>query len=459
MSFYDTILGNLPQIKGPTQKKLDLRVKFKWTLIVLVSYFILSEITLFGLSQNSLTQFQALSVLLGAEFGSLVSLGIGPIVTASIVLQLLNGSGIIKFDTTSTAGRSRFQGTSKLLAYCFVVFEAIIYVAVGGLAPDPALTGSVTYLVLQLLLMLQLIMGGFVIILLDDLVSKWGIGSGISLMIAAGVAKSLFIQTLSFFPNPQNPEYMVGAIPSAIQALARADIAIFRESIVAIIATIFIFLLVVFFQSMKVEIPLSFGRVRGYGIRWPLNFLYTSVIPVLLIAALLANIQIGLSLLESKMGWVAAGSLAGWFTAPSLVLDIARTGTLSLGWLEYVQAIVYVIILMIGALVFSFFWMQTSGMDAHSQAKQIMASGLQIPGFRKDPRIMEHVLNRYIIPLTVMGGLTIGFLAGFADVIGSLTQGTALLLAVMIVYKFYEDVAKSHMMDMNPMMRKFMGGK
>ena len=62
------------------------------------------------------------------------------------------------------------------------------------------------------------------------------------------------------------------------------------------------------------------------------------------------------------------------------------------------------------------------------------------------------------MPLTVMGALAVGLLAAGADLMSALTSGTSLLLAVMIIYRLYEDIAKQHMMDMNPMMRKFMGG-
>ena len=110
-----------------------------------------------------------------------------------------------------------------------------------------------------------------------------------------------------------------------------------------------------------------------------------------------------------------------------------------------------------GAVVFSIFWVQTAGMDARSQAKNMMSSGLQIPGFRKDERILERILNRYIWPLTVMGGLAVGFLAGLADLTGALSRGTGILLSVMIVYRLYEEIAQQHMMDMNPMLRRFMG--
>ena len=70
---------------------------------------------------------------------------------------------------------------------------------------------------------------------------------------------------------------------------------------------------------------------------------------------------------------------------------------------------------------------------------------------------MEKILNRYIWPLTIIGGAAVGLLAALADLTGALSQGTGILLAVMIVYKLYEEIAKQHMMDMNPMLRKMMG--
>jgi len=87
-----------------------------------------------------------------------------------------------------------------------------------------------------------------------------------------------------------------------------------------------------------------------------------------------------------------------------------------------------------------------------------MASGLQIPGFRRDERVLEILLKRYITPLTVMGAAAVGFLAASADILGALSRGTGILLAVMIIYKLYEDIAQQNMMDLNPALRKFMGG-
>ena len=179
MSLWQTIISNLPEVEGPTQKFLSFREKLKWTLIVLVIFFVLGLMPLFGLGPNLLQRFETLSIILGAKFGSIISLGIGPLVTASIVLQLLNGSGLLKFDLTSHDGRMRFQGLQKLGGLFFIVFEAVIYVFMSGLAPPAELQGTSLFFQLELLLVFQLVLGGIVVMLMDEVVSKWGFGSGI----------------------------------------------------------------------------------------------------------------------------------------------------------------------------------------------------------------------------------------------------------------------------------------
>ena len=461
MSLLDKIIRNLPEVKAPKQRRLPFKEKLKWTLIILVLFYVMGLVPLFGLGQNALQQFEFLSIILGASFGSIISLGIGPIVTASIVLQLLSGTGLIKLDTTSSEGRIKFQGIQKILSIGFIILEGAIYVLMGGLAPAAALAGTSVYGQLQALLIFQLILGGIVILFMDEVVSKWGFGSGISLFIAAGVSQQIFIRALNFLPSPTNPDIAAGAIPAFIQSLSAGDSLTAALQISAIIATILVFAICVFGQAMKVEIPLSFGRVRGYGMRWPLNFFYTSNIPVILVAALMANIQLFARLLEN-WGWPILGTFSGqtpitglvyWLSPPNIVEAVIQssfTGDM-IG-----QAIIYTIVFMIGSTIFSIFWMQTAGMDAKSQAKQIMASGLQIPGFRRDERVLEKILNRYIWPLTIVGGAAVGLLAALADLTGTLSNGTGILLAVMIVYKLYEEIAKQHMMDMHPSMRKFM---
>jgi preprotein translocase subunit SecY len=113
---------------------------------------------------------------------------------------------------------------------------------------------------------------------------------------------------------------------------------------------------------------------------------------------------------------------------------------------------------MIFSVIFALFWVNTSGMDAESQAKNIIRSGLQIPGFRKDERVLESVLRRYITPLTIMGGAAIGLLASAANLLGALVGGTAILLGVMIMHQMYQNIAQQHALDMHPSLRGMFGG-
>ncbi len=468
MSFFDPILANLPEIKSPEQK-LDFKQKLIWTSLMLVAFFLLSVIPLFGLGENALSQFEQLSIILGASFGSILSLGIGPIVTASIVLQLLTGAGILKLDNTTHEGRVFYQGLQKLAAFFFIIFEACVYVFLGGLAPAAALQGTSGYFTMQLFLVVQLVIGGTLVLFMDEVVSKWGFGSGISLFIAAGVSSELVVRIFSplnalgqwAFGSGQAP---VGSLLVFFMALASGAPGEAFLALAAILATLLVFVMAVYAQAMKIEIPLSFERMRGFGYRWPLPFLYTSNIPVILVAALLANIQLWAQLLQN-WGHPFLGTFAGQSPATGLVVWLAvprlLTNILSgvFQWFDLAHSFVYMLILVAGSLLFSIFWVQTSGMDAEGQARQIMAAGLQIPGFRRDPRVLEHVLKRYIFPLTVMGGMTIGFLAATADVLGALSRGTGILLTVMIIYRLYEDIARQHMMDMHPALRKFMGGQ
>lgn len=461
-----SFLSNLPEVKAPLQKRLPFKEKLKWTLIILVAFFILSTIPLWGLGQNSLQQFDYLSIILGAKFGSLMSLGIGPIVTASIVLQLLNGSGILKFDTTTHEGRVAFQGLQKIMTIFFIIFEALIYVYMGGLSPSTGLAPG-AYSIMQIVLVVQLFVGGTLVLFMDEIVSKWGFGSGVSLFIAAGVASEVMVR--AFSPLNQAGQLALGSGLAPI-----GKVWVFFSSLIggnpitaslafaAILATIVVFLLAVYAQAMKIEIPLSFGRIRGHGIRWPLHFLYTSNIPVILVAALIANIQLWARLME-RWGHPLLGTFTGnapatglivWLNPPNLIEGIITGSFLGI---DVAHAAAYIVLMIAGAIIFSIFWVQTSGMDARSQANQMMASGLQIPGFRRDPRVLESILKRYITPLTIMGGAAIGFLAASADLLGALSRGTGILLTVMIIYRLYEEIARDHMLDMYPALRKMMG--
>jgi preprotein translocase subunit SecY len=449
------ILKNLPEVKKPIEKKLSFNVKLKWTLIILVSFFVLANIPLFGLGDAALSRFEYLAILLGTEFGSIISLGIGPIVMASIILQLLSGVQIIKIDMKSEEGKRFYSGLNKLLAFFFVIFEAIIYVLMKGLEANPGMEGIV---------IAQLCLGGFLIIYMDEVVQKWGFGSGVSLFIAAGIGWRLFAQLFQFI-GPQGELKASGEVLVFFLSLIEGNQTGALLALMAIVVTTILFLIVVWAQSLKVEIPLSFDRVRGYGIRWPLPFFYAGVIPVILVSALTANIQLFGSLLQNTLGratilggfanGVPYSGIAFWIhSTPWLNLILTRSFTTR----YLLQGIGHVLFYTLFSIIFSFFWVMTANMDAASQAKNIMGSGLSIPGFRRDERVLETILKRYVSPLTIMGGAAIGILASVANLTGALVGGTAILLVVMIMYQFYQNIAQQHAVDMNPAIAGFFKG-
>ena len=264
---------------------------------------------------------------------------------------------------------------------------------------------------------------------MDEVTTKWGFGSGVSLFIVAGVAWRLFAGLFQFMGvTGQNcladfsGTPCVGKILVIIQAIVNGAP---REALLAvatILVTVFIFLGVVWAQSLKVEIPLSYDRLRGYGVKWPLAFFYASNMPVILTAALVANVQLFGSLLENWLGHATIiggfsqgqpiSGLSYWLSSSNIIEGLI-TG--SLRTTQIFQALTHLIFFAAFSVMFAIFWVKTSGMDASSQAKNILASGLQIPGFRKDERVLESILDRYILSLTIMGGLAVGILSALAD--------------------------------------------
>ena len=449
------LLHNLPEVKGPTEKKVSFNVKLKWTLVILVSYFVLANIPLFGISGGSLSRFEYLAILMGTSFGSIISLGIGPIVMSSIILQLLSGAQILNIDTNTEEGKRFFQGMQKLLAFAFVIFEAMIYVIMKGIQAEPGFMGLVIF---------QLCLGGFLIIFMDEVIQKWGFGSGVSLFIAGGIGWRLFTQLFQFI-GTQGTLEASGKVWALISAIIMGDGVGAAWAIFPIIVTIFLFLAVIFAQSLKVEVPLAFDRVRGQSIKWPLQFFYTGVIPVILVSALAANLQLFASLLQNWMGhatflggFSSSGSpisgIAYWINSTPLLETIIKG---SFRWIYVAQAFFHVLFYVSFSVLFAFFWVGTSGQDARSQAKKIMSSGMNMPGFRKDERVMESILKRYVTPLTVMGGAAVGLLASVANLFGALVGGTAILLMIMILYQLYQNIAQQHAVDMNPALKGFFG--
>ncbi len=312
----EPLLQRLPAVSKP-EGHVHFRRKLTWTIGVLLIYFILTNVRLFGLSPASQDLFGFYRAIMAGSQGSLVQLGIGPIVTASIILQLFKGADIIKLDTSDPRDQSAYQQLQKLLIFVMIIVEAAPQVLGGFLQPDPAIAAS-TGIGLQgisLLIFIQVCIGGVLVLFLDEIVSKWGIGSGVGIFIVAGVAQGLVTGTINWVTNPSTG-LPVGWIPGlyeifrtfTVQQLLTAQGLIFllnQGQILAIISTVGIFAVVVYVETTRIEIPLAHSSVRGARGRFPVKLVYASVLPLILVRALQANIQmIGILLYNAGFTWV-----------------------------------------------------------------------------------------------------------------------------------------------------------
>ena len=497
----------------PSITKPEGHVRFNqklWTTtLVLIIYFMMTNVMIYGLSDSTLDIFSSFRAIMAGASGSIMHLGIGPIVTGSIIMQLFAGAKIIQLDLQNSSDKQLYQGIQKLLVLIMIPIESIPQVY-GFLDPSETLILDFGIGWANTIIVAQLFVGSYLVFLLDELVSKWGIGSGISLFIAAGVAQSTFVGTLSPLPvtagSPlsfQNPPS--GTLPMIFYTLRTAtnsqlvsengfELILLNHAnpIAALVSSIIVFLVVAYAESSKLELPLTHGKVRGHRGQYPIRLVYASNIPVILMAALLANINMFTLLFWSHpvlstvpiLGRNGAWSRAHWFgsyevgaTTPSdgfacyssMVNGVGdwflpllnQTGDAyghSLGQLM-VHVVVYVFVMTAGSTVFAKFWIETTNMGAKDVAKQIERTGMQIPGFRKNPVVLERILERYIPPVTLFSGAFVGLLAAGADLLGTVgnATGTGLLLAVGIILRTYEQIQKEQAMEMHPVLREFFG--
>ena len=305
MSWKDTaepVLTRMPAVRRP-EGHVPFKRKLGWTAGILVLYFFLTNVTLFGLETGGGDVFGRFRSILAGSSGSLLQVGIGPIVTASIVLQLLGGADLLGLDTQNNPrDQVLYQGLQKLLVVIMTALTALPMVFAGFLTVDSALATElgISSGLLQWIIFAQVFVGGILILFMDEVVSKWGVGSGIGLFIIAGVSQRMIGGLLSM--PAVGGEY--GIIPMWIRMLLGQtetaspltpqgiqDILINDGQLLAISTTVAIFVIVVYAESVRVEIPQSNTRVKGARGRFPVKLIYASVLPMILVRALQMNIQ------------------------------------------------------------------------------------------------------------------------------------------------------------------------
>lgn len=436
----------IPQIEAPT-RKVNFTTRLIWTGIVLAIYLVMGYVPLYGVATGGVDPWASMRIIIGGNQGSILHLGIGPLVTGGLLTQLLAGSGLIRFDSGSEYDRRMLQVATKIVTLVLILFSAVSTVFSGSL-------GTLD-LKSEIIAVAQLSIASILMLFMDETLQKgWGLGSGISLFILAGVAKEIWWGCLSPLPAPDG--YMWGVIIFFFQRVASLSNPFSNffyrgvttlPTVFQLLLTVLFILLLIYLENVRVNVPISHGRFRGFSRGFPIKLLYVSNIPVILTAAIFANIILIANIINGT--WLADTPVAD-FIGRVNVVNGSSIPVSGLAWLvtpprgitqvaeEPLHAIGYVLILALLSLGLSMIWLSVSGMDARSISTQLIDSDIFLKGFRSTPSVIESKITPYIKTVAIIGGLAIGLIAGVGDVLSVIGGGMGVLLAVGIIQQYYQ---------------------
>lgn len=476
----------LPEIPKP-EKKPSLNERFVWTGIALIAYLVMATTPLYGFGGPGHQQDQLafLRVVFASTQGTLMELGIGPIVTSGLILQLLVGSDIIKLNMSDTADRAIFGSATKFLTLIVIVGESLAYILGGALGP--ACSASVATGCLtpnqDLIIFVQLFLASMLVLLLDEMIQKgWGIGSGVSLFILAGVCQTVMWYTFSPIPFAVSSvrTELFGFIPALISAsftntLPGIVVRDFKyPSLLTFALTLVMLLVLVYIEGIRVELPITSIKYRGFQGVYPIKLLYVSNIPVILVSALGANVTFFTRLLYNYVGtsppwWMHYIAQFNTNSSSQVPIGPSTGGTPNLAYYitapqgvnqtvaDPIHAIIYLLYLVGMAVLFARLWVEIGGLNPRAVAKNLMDAQVQVPGFRRTGLSIEQMLNRYIPTLTIIGGILIGLIAGVSDLFGVFGTGIGILLMVDIILQYYQMLLKEQVEEVSPALAGLIG--
>lgn len=447
------VLGFIPDVVAP-QRPIPFKEKAIWTVVTLFIFLVCCQIPLYGVSSASSSDpFFWMRVILASNRGTLMELGITPIVTSSLIMQLMAGARIIEVDHSVKEDRDLFNAAQKLFGIIFTAGEAFAYVMSGIYGPLSSLGAGNAVLIV-----VQLFIAGVIVLLLDELMQKgYGLGNGISLFIATNTCESIIWKALS--PTTINTGrgtefegaliaffHMMVTRTNKVRALQEALFRSNLPNLMNLSATVVVFLVVIYFQGWQYDLPLVNTKQRGNQGTFPIKLFYTSNMPIILQTALTSNVFFISQMLHSRypgfilvklLGrWqqvqggghsVPVGGLAYYVSAPQSFEELLH---------DPIRSVIYIAFVLASCAFLSKMWIEVSGSSTKDVAKNLIDNGMTLKGNRGNALV--HVLNRYIPTAAALGGIMIGALTVMADLLGAIGSGTGMLLAVGTVYSYYE---------------------
>ncbi len=340
------------------------------------------------------------------------------------------------------------------MAIVIALFEAVAYVF-SGMYGDVEDIGAFR----ALMIVVQLVAASMLVNLLDEILQKGGYGmvSAISLFIATNVCEELLWKSFSFLK--EGPEYEGAFValfnylinkPNKFTAIKQAFLRERLPNLNNVVATVFVFMVVNFFQGFQVNIAIHNKQVKGHTESYPIKLFYTSNMPIILQSTLLSNMFFVSRLLFKRYGTFFLVRLLGkWkehtiggqsYPVGGLVYYISPPDSVGNMINDPLHAVTYVLFILISCAVFSRTWIEVSGSSPKEVAQSLKDQ--KITAFGGTEKLLEKKLERYIPTAAYFGGVCIGLLSLVADFLGAIGSGTGILLTCGIIYEFYVEFMK-----------------
>lgn len=444
----------LPEVTKP-DRKIELGEKRLWTIIVLFIFMLCCQIPLFGIkSSESVDHFFHMRVIWASHRGTPMEFGIMPIAESQFILLMLSWFKLINVHDTQY-NHGLLNRVQKFLALLLTVVYSVLFIMTGmyGVYKQIGVTFS-------LLISMQLLIAGLITLMLNDIVKKgYCLGTEISLFIVADICGTIMwkaFSTLTVYTD-QGAEYE-GAIVFLLQLLSTEKDkmivlrrAFFRQNLpnlMSFLATIFVFVTVIYLKGFRVQLPLKSTKRKGYQTFYPINLLYTSVAPTHLQSTFVPMFNLFSQVLSAKFNENVFVNLLGVWAD---VKDDGLPRSYPIGGLCYylspprnplqvtqdpVYAAVYTVFMIGSCALYSRIWINFINKSAVDVAKELRDKNMVIFGHREQPMLLE--LERYITTAAVLGGLCIGTLSVLADFFGVFGSGTGVILVAVVLYEYAE---------------------
>ena len=369
----------IPKIPKPN-KEIKRQEKFIWTSIILFIFLICSQIPLYGIYKSEGSDpIYWMRAILASSRGTLMELGISPLITSSMIMQVLAGAKIIEVDQNLKADRELYEAATSPFT---VTSER-------GIEYEGAIITAVHLLMTK---------------------------------------------------------------KNKVEAIHRAFYRNNAPNLSNLVATVIVFLVVIYFQGFRKEIKIASKQVPGFYMTQPIKLFYCSNTPIILESALVSNLYFISQILykryknnffikllgqwEDREGGqsIPIGGLAYYISPPRDLRDFI---------IEPIHSIIYVIFILLACGLFSKTWVELSGKSARDIAKSLRDNQYFLEGIRENEENVYEQLNRTIPAAATLGGMCIGLLTIFADFMGAIGSGTGILLAVTIIYEYFEEMKKS----------------